>query len=89
MEVVSVAARTVKRPESILSIRGVFEPATEISDRQVLAMCPTKISVHGKRDLSLFVGDRAEVVLKHLLIQIGIGLLKLRRVFFGIDAFYV
>ena len=38
MEVVSVAARTVKRPESIPSIRGVFQPAAEISARQVLAI---------------------------------------------------
>ena len=47
MEVVSVAARTVKRPESILSIRGVFQPAAEISARQVLAMKRPKICATG------------------------------------------
>ena len=43
---VCVAARTVKGPESILSIRGVFQPAAESLARQVLAK-PPKICAVG------------------------------------------
>ena len=47
---VCVAARTVKRPESN-SIRGVFQPAADISARQVIALCATGYFNHRSLDM--------------------------------------
>ena len=47
---ISVAARTVKTPESN-SIRGVFQPAADISARQVLALYATGYFNHRRIDM--------------------------------------